>query len=268
MRVDETILHRNRTLDSALDATSIKVLNWNIAKNNHDRGWAKDFLMILDQHQPDLIFLQEVRLCAATHYIAELAEISWSFAPNFRDDYSNTYFGVLTAAKSQHVTKKSVISKHYEPVTNTPKVSLFTEYPLLHQSETLLTINTHLINFVELNHFRAQLHDLEAVIALHKGPVIFAGDFNIWSRSRWLLLKETALRLGLSQASFTEIDTQKIKRFLLSPPLDYVFYRGLAENRVNASVLDSISSSDHNPMLVELFSLQARTPASADKTIK
>jgi endonuclease/exonuclease/phosphatase (EEP) superfamily protein YafD len=267
-RTDDTIIDRHPMHESALDSDSIKVLNWNIAKNNHEENWAKDFLEILEEYQPDLIFLQEVRLCAETRHMEELLEMSWNFAPNFIDTYENAYFGILTATKSRHLSRKSMITKHYEPITNTPKVSLLTEYPLFNSSETLLTINTHLINFVDLDSFQAQLDELEATIAHHQGAIIFAGDFNVWSRSRWQLLKEMADRLGLIQASFTASDTLKIKRFLLSPPLDYIFYRGLNENQISAKVFDQISSSDHNPMLVEFSYCKARNSKNRSDIIE
>lgn len=49
-------------LQTEFDITSITVLSWNIAKNNYDKNWIRDFLSILEQYQPDIIFLQEVRM--------------------------------------------------------------------------------------------------------------------------------------------------------------------------------------------------------------
>ncbi|MCU0553110.1 MAG: endonuclease/exonuclease/phosphatase family protein, partial [Leptolyngbya sp. Prado105] len=181
---DEPILHRPHH-PSPLNEKAIRVLNWNIAKNNHDREWQKDFDWIVDRYQPDLIFLQEVRLCTELKHF-ELAELGWSFAPNFIDTYHNIYAGVLTASRAACVTRKAVITEHSEPVSNTPKVSLVTEYAFA--QGTLLTINSHLINFVDLEKFKTQLVELETAIASHAGAIIFSGDFNTWNRSRWQLL--------------------------------------------------------------------------------
>lgn len=60
-------------------------------------------------------------------------------------------------------------------------------------------------------------------------------------------------KLELKPVSFPLVEAKKIKRFLLSPPLDYIFYRGFKQKTVNARVIDNISSSDHNPLLVELL---------------
>jgi endonuclease/exonuclease/phosphatase (EEP) superfamily protein YafD len=234
-----------------LNSSSIKVLSWNIAKNNHDTRWSKDFLTILEHYQPDLIFLQEFRLRMGSRHAVGAIEMSWSFAPNFMDAYHQTYSGVLTAAKIKPLSNNSILTNHYEPIVKTPKVSLITEYSIVNRRETLLTINSHLINFVDLNKFRTQLHELELALSTHHGPIIFSGDFNTWSRKRAAILEKVATRLGLTPVAFAPHESKKIKRFLLSPPLDYIFYRGLAEKKTSAKVLDHICSSDHKPLLAE-----------------
>lgn len=248
VRTDETVIHHHHHQTAPLNEKAIRVLNWNIAKNNDDRAWQIDFDWILDRYRPDLVFLQEFSLCAHSKNF-KLAELSWSFAPNFIDQYHNIYAGVLTGSQSTSVTHRALVTEHFEPVSNTPKVSLVTEHPFA--EGTLLTINSHLINFVELEKFKAQLHEIESAIAHHNGAVIFSGDFNTWNRSRWQMLDKMTRRLGLIRAEFPATDAQKIKRFLLSPPLDHIFYRGLRQNYLAARVLDHIQSSDHKPMLVE-----------------
>ena len=178
--------------------------------------------------------------------------MGWSFAPNLIDTLDKSYSGVLTATKGDRLHSKAKITQHQEPVTGTPKVSLFVEYSLGSDRETLLAVNTHLINFVETSKFQAQLQDIESIIDQHQGAVILSGDFNTWNRSRWLLLLQMTSQLGLTPVAFPAIEVQKIKRFLFSPPLDYIFYRGFRQKSASAKVIDNISSSDHNPLLVEL----------------
>ncbi len=260
-KVAEITIEKNQPLPSALNQNSVKVLSWNIAKNNRDCNWQEDFWEIIAQHQPDKIFLQEVRLCAIKQQIPELASMGWSFAPNLIDTLDNSYSGVLTASKGDRIFSQAKITQHQEPVTRTPKVSLFVEYSLgsnraaprlTRDRETLLTVNTHLINFVNTSKFQAQLQEIAAIINLHQGAVIFSGDFNTWNRSRWLLLLQMTSKLGLTPVAFPAIEALKIKRFLFSPPLDYIFYRGFRQKSASAKVIDNISSSDHNPLLVEL----------------
>lgn len=251
IRTAKSTIDRSHELQTELNSTSIKVLNWNIAKKNHDKTWVRDFSTILEQYQPDIIFLQEFRLELEEKQALGLIEMSWSFAPNFIDVHHQAYSGILTAAKISSITIKSIVTKHHEPIIKTPKVSLVTEYPLSTQGETLLAINSHLINFVNLTKFRTQLHELELALSEHRGPIIFSGDFNTWNRKRAALLEKAVTRLGLMPVAFAPQERQKIKRFLLSPPLDYIFYRGLSEKKATAKVLDQFSSSDHKPLLAE-----------------
>ena len=251
-QVQEITIEKNHPNPSTSTRSSLKVLSWNIAKNNHHQGWRKDFLAIVERYQPDKIFLQEVRLCSKVREIPELREMGWSFAPNFVDRFDHSYSGILIATKAKLLNSKALITEHCEPITNTPKVSLFAEYSLSAQSENLLAVNTHLINFVELRKFKAQLQEVESILSKHKGSIIFSGDFNTWNRSRWLLLLKMANRLKLTPVSFNPWDSKKIKSFLLSPPLDYIFYRGFNQKPLTARVLHHVSSSDHNPLLVEL----------------
>ncbi|WP_190575308.1 endonuclease/exonuclease/phosphatase family protein [Alkalinema sp. FACHB-956] len=244
----------------ALVGSSLRILNWNIAKNNHDLAWYRDFTTLLRTHRPHLVFLQEVRLCAQRRHLPALTELAWSFAPNFLDTYHQTYSGVLTAGVVQCTRRQSILTDHHEPIAKTPKVALCTEYaiapsgdqPTHSRPDRLLTVNAHLINFVELKKFQAQLDTLEQRMADHDGLIVFSGDFNTWSRSRWHCLQRMTQRLGLTQAVFPSWDTGQIKRFLLSPPLDYVFYRGFHQTTTTAKVIGSITSSDHKPLLLEL----------------
>jgi endonuclease/exonuclease/phosphatase (EEP) superfamily protein YafD len=247
----ESTIDRSHILQTKLNPLSIKVLNWNIAKKSYDKNWVRDFLSILEQYQPDLIFLQEFRLDIDAENLVELINMSWNFAPNFIDAHHQSYLGILTAAKISPLHKRAIITKHYEPIIKTPKVSLMAEYALSNNQDSLLTINSHLINFVSIHKFKTQLQELELALSTHQGPIIFSGDFNTWSRKRAFLLYKTAMGLGLMPVTFTPHHSKNIKRFLLSPPLDYIFYRGLKEHKASAKVLEHISSSDHKPLLAE-----------------
>ncbi len=223
IRTQATTIDRNRVHQSELDSVSIRVLNWNIAKNNHNSNWLNDFYHILEKYEPNLIILQEVRLGTDAEHAIHLPDMSWSYAPNFIDAHHNAYSGILTAAKTNPLTSQAIITDHHEPIIKTPKVSLVTDYSMINKQEKLLVINSHFINFVNFNKFRAQLLQLEITLLQHQGPIIFAGDFNIWNWTRAALLDEVAAQWKLRSVSFMPDDNKKIKRFLLSPPLDYIF---------------------------------------------
>ncbi|AFZ23856.1 hypothetical protein Cylst_1576 [Cylindrospermum stagnale PCC 7417] len=251
IRSQKSTINSKQILQTELNNASIKVLSWNIAKKNYDEIWVRDFLNIIQQYKPDLIFLQEFNLEMDADKVVELIDMSWNFAPNFIDTHDQTYSGILTAAKTSPLTQKSIITSHHEPIIQTPKVSLITEYPLANKKQTLLAINSHLINFVNLDKFQTQLHELQLAISAHRGPLIFSGDFNTWSQKRADILGKAVTQLGLEPVDFAPHESKKIKRFLLSPPLDYIFYRGLCEKKAGAKVLDQFLSSDHSPLLAE-----------------
>ena len=242
---------------------SLSVLSWNINKQNKSKHWQTEFQQLLADHQPDKIFLQEVRLCAhlahtpRSQSVYGLSHIkptlSWSFAPNFIDTATNTYSGVLTATKTRLISSQSLTTDHTEPILQTPKATLFAEYSLSEGSDNLLTVNTHLINFVTLSKFKAQLGAIEQVLRNHAGSIILSGDFNTWNSARWQMLSDMATRLELRSVTFGSQDTPIIKSFLRSPPLDHIFYRGFEQKRPSAKVGDEMSSSDHIPLVVELL---------------
>ncbi|MEH2407246.1 endonuclease/exonuclease/phosphatase family protein [Nostoc sp.] len=251
IRLQELTIDKNYSLQTEINSNSIKVLSWNIAKQNYNKTWLKDFSTIIETYQPNLIFLQEFSLKLEVDKLEKWLKMNWNFAPNFVDIHHQIYSGIFTAATISPVTKKVFTTKHYEPIVKTPKISLVTEYLLSDKSTTLLTINSHLINFVDLNKFKIQLNELEVALSTHRGPLIFSGDFNTWSQKRAVILNQVTTQLGLTPVIFAPHEKEKIKRFLLSPPLDHIFYRNLTVKKASAKVLDQICSSDHKPLLAE-----------------
>ena len=252
-QVPETIISsKSVSLTDFSPRDSIKVLNWNIAKNNYEPNWSRDFLAIAEQYQPNTIFLQEVSLRADTLKIPELLGMNWVFAPNFIDTFNNTYSGILIATKYDRLNTQAILTEHYEPILDTPKVSLYTHYNLAKHPAGLLAANAHLINFVSDRKFKVQLQQIESILTKHQGAIIMAGDFNTWNSSRCVMLQQMAERLNLTAVAFTAKDIKKIKNFIFSKPLDRIYYRGFTQKPNSARAIDNINSSDHNPLLVEL----------------
>lgn len=236
---------------TTLDPASITVVNWNIAKNNHQAEWLEDIEAIAQRYDPDLFFFQEVRIASASHSPIPFDRLGWHFAPNLFDAQTRHTFGVLTASKVQHLDHQHLHTVHYEPVFNTPKVTLITQYPLAGSDQTLWAVNVHGLNFVSTDKFQAQLQQLEAVLRHHQEPLILSGDFNTWNGQRMAVLRSMVGRLGLTPVHFPREHQRRLKRFLLSDPLDHIFYRGLTVRPGGAHVLYDIESSDHAPMVVE-----------------
>lgn len=45
-----------------------------------------------------------------------------------------------------------------------------------------LVVNVHAMNFLRANQFSQEIAFIKEEIFGHKGPLIVAGDFNVWSR--------------------------------------------------------------------------------------
>lgn len=246
-----TMIASHQFSQTAIAGTVLKVLNWNIAKQNHQGHWRAEFTTILEQCQPDLIFFQEVRIDASAHCPILVQDMGWHFTPNFMDHHTQHHFGLLTASKVKHSSWQSMLTQHAEPIFSTPKATLLTEYPILGRSQSLLTANIHGINFVSDWKFAAQLQQLEAELSLHQGPMLFCGDLNTWNPYRLILMQQMADRLQLESVQFCPEGRRNLKRFLGLSPLDHIFYRGLSALPGSAEVLADCLSSDHKPMVVE-----------------
>ena len=130
---------------------------------------------------------------------------------------------------------------------------LATEYPLDGHEQALLVVNSHLINFVSFNKFKAHLDQVFQTLEHHDGPVLLAGDFNTWNGKRMRYFNALALLFSLTEA--TMIRQPRLSH--LFRHLDHVYYRGL--DVVDAHVHTHIHSSDHYPI-----SLTFRTRPAAD----
>lgn len=257
MPAPHLIIEQNRFCQSAFTGHSVRVLSWNIAKRGQHPHWQRDFLKMLTIYQPDFLLLQEVALYDGMQHTLEQTQLGWVFTPNILNRWEDVYAGVLAAATVQPIKQHALLSTVFEPFSNTPKVSLLTEYALAQRTDTLLVVNIHAINFVSTAKFKQQLDHLYELLAQHHGPMILAGDFNTWNQQRLRQLFSITSHLQLKHVEFAPHDQQYIRRFLLSPPLDHIFYRGFRERKHSADVLQGIKSSDHKPLFIELELLTA-----------
>ena len=176
--------------------------------------------------------------------------LRWVMASSFllgADD-----MGVLTATRIAPVS--SCTQRAVEPLIRIPKSAVISWLPITNQRtdtragsrETLAIANVHSINFeLSLDAYRAQLEALADALAGHRGPIIFAGDFNTWSDARDRVVAGITTRLGL-----IELDLRVDQRAVFfGRHLDHIFIRGLQIMDVSAL---PVTSSDHNPMAATL----------------
>lgn len=223
----------------ALDADSLRIVSWNIHKGA-DEGWEADLARYAAQH--DLVLLQEAVVSDGVRQVLERAGHHWQMAGAFA--FNGEERGVLVAARVRALDGCTLRS--FEPLALLPKSALVVRYPL-RGGTAVAVANLHGINFtLGLGRFREQLEAVADELARHRGPVILAGDFNTWSEARHDVLAEIAARLGLVSVLIEDPDG---RRRTFGRHLDHFYFRGFRLVRASAP---EVTSSDHNPILVEL----------------
>ncbi|MCE0493715.1 endonuclease/exonuclease/phosphatase family protein [Vibrio salinus] len=215
----------------------LQVLVWNLHKQT-GRDWRNELSQYSLHSQ--IVLLQEVKLTMA--FKRYIKEAHWH--ANHVDAFTifNNSAGVLSAGKSP---VESVSGYRIpEPVFRLPKSSSIARYQLSN-GQILTAVNVHLINFtLGMKAYRKQMSTLITDLRDDNGPMIFAGDFNTWSRKRQEMIALMMMDLGLSEVTYAN---DMRRHFLNRLPLDHVYYRGLDLKK--AEVLTT-TASDHNPIRV------------------
>jgi endonuclease/exonuclease/phosphatase (EEP) superfamily protein YafD len=235
----------------ALGRRPLRLLVWNIHKQG-DSGWERDLSAFATAS--DVVLLQETVLRPPLRDILEDSGLRWVMASSFllgADD-----IGVLTATRIAPIA--SCTQRVVEPLIRIPKSAVISWLPIANtrtdaradaragSRETLAIANVHSINFeLAPDVYRAQLEALADALAGHRGPIIFAGDFNTWNDARDAVVAEIAVRLGLTELNL-RLDQRAV---FFGRHLDHIFIRGLQLIDVGAI---PVTSSDHNPLAATL----------------
>lgn len=213
------------------------LLSWNAFKGKK-KGWETDFSRLSSIY--DLILLQEARIDFSNINPNTYSPLfNWVFGESFELEAQRESCGVLTGSPIQEVKAFNRHAPITEPFLNTPKSTAFSYYDIEGREDTLLIINAHFINFRSHYAFEKQLQQVVKVVDQHQGPILFAGDFNTWSKKREQSLLKTLSAHGLYHVDFHN----DARRFLT---LDYIFQRKLLIKE--AHMLYDIKSSDHTPL--------------------
>ena len=225
---------------------TIEVLLWNVFKCRR-KGWQEDFITLMANK--DLILLQEAIVNSPFDWHFKQSEQhQWIMARSFSSIKTKIETGVKTGAIV--ATKKHYFSAstHSEPISKTKKMSLATYYPLHCQGQSLLVVNSHLINFVTFKKFSAHLEQVFHTLKHHEGPILLAGDFNTWNSKRLKYFHRLAMSFSLKEVKMV----RQPRLNHLFQHLDHIYYRGLEV--VDVHVHTDIKSSDHYPISLSLRS--------------
>lgn len=219
---------------------NIDVLLWNVFKCKK-KGWQEDFKALTVNK--DLVILQETILNSPFDLnFTKSTQHQWIMARSFKNVKTNIETGVKTGSTVSAKNYYFSASKYSEPVTNTKKMMLATLYPLKQYKQSLLVVNSHLINFVTFEKFKTHLDQIFRTLKYHDGPVLLAGDFNTWNKKRLKYFHELALLFSLEEVQII----RQPRLTHLFQHLDHVYCRGLTI--LDAHVHTQINSSDHYPI--------------------
>jgi endonuclease/exonuclease/phosphatase (EEP) superfamily protein YafD len=231
----------------AMDHRPLRLLVWNIHKQG-DFGWERDLSGFAAAS--DVMLLQETVLQPALRDILDNSGLRWVMASSFLLGADDN--GVLTATRIAPIA--SCTQRAVEPLIRIPKSAVISWLPITEtrtdtrtgSRETLAIANVHSINFeLAPDVYRSQLEALADALAGHRGPIIFAGDFNTWNDARDGVVAEIAARLGLTELNL-RVDERAV---FFGRHLDHILIRGLQLIDVRAI---PVTSSDHNPLAATL----------------
>ena len=215
-----------------LASSRFHLITWNVHKGQ-DKGWQEDLDRL--SKQADFMLLQE-----ATQY-QNLSTFSTAlFVSSF--SFKDLLSGVKTFTNTQ--PEWYCGGGVAEPLIQIPKVASVMSFPL-EKGNSLLLINVHLINFEwGISAYQTQLEQLFSFVENHQGPIIISGDFNAWNERRLNLVNNLMQQYGLDAVMLSQDERLRF----LGYPLDYIFTRGV---KVMTATSEVVTSSDHNPLLVE-----------------
>ena len=215
-----------------LTGSRFHLITWNVHKGQ-DKGWQEDLARL--SNQADFVLLQE-----ATQHQNLSAFSTALFVSSF--SFKDLLSGVKTFTKTQ--PEWYCGGGVAEPLIQIPKVASVMSFPL-EKGDSLLLINVHLINFEwGISTYQTQLEQIFSFVENHQGPIIMAGDFNAWNETRLNLVNNLMQKYGLDSVALSQDERVRF----LGYPLDYIFTRGV---KVVSATSEVVTSSDHNPLLME-----------------
>lgn len=243
--LDESHIVMGTPQNSKLNGKSIKVLVWNLLKAER-KNWKRDFINL--SANKDILLLQE-------GYLNRRTEDTFKALRMFRFDMGVSFLykkdnktptGTVVGSRVAPVDAGFLRTKDYEPLIKTPKTLTYAKYPIRGRKQTLLAISLHGMNFTKQYAYNNQIDQALTLIDAHKGPVIFAGDFNSRTKKRLKYLKDRMKARDLKELSY--LNDKRMKVF--GNILDHTFARGFLVR--NSRVLHHIKSSDHKAIELDL----------------
>lgn len=241
--LSEAHVVRGNAVEGKLPAHSLDVLVWNVKKGDRPLFDSEFKKFGADK---ELFLIQEAYTAGFfTDTLDAFKGYQWDLGLSFRyKRYNNDATGNMIGAIVKPTWVKVEHTFNLEPVTKTPKATIYAKFAVEGFDKELLVISMHGINFNGLNAYLNHLAQVRAVIAAHRGPVFLAGDFNTRTDEREVELRAFAASLRLKEVELINGDG-RMQSYGSKHYLDYAFVKGLTVK--HAEVFES-KGSDHQPM--------------------
>ncbi len=175
----------------ALTSPTLNILVWNIFKGQKDY-FAQDFDRLAES--TDLILLSEITDAAEVKSpLSQAPDSQWKMATSWYMKPNRTRTGVATGSSALSLATSFIRTSDVEPLALTPKVILVSKYFHQPTDQEILVLNIHGINYVGDQAYERQIRSAEPYLKVHKGPILFAGDFNIRKKTRRLEITQRIL---------------------------------------------------------------------------
>lgn len=237
--LDKVLIHFGECKQQSLPNT-FQLFVWNIKKAEFKQDWAKDFEYFTPRS--DLVLIQEaIQNDLMPEVLKKQSDFCWQMMTSFLDN-DKFATGVMNGARINPTMVHFLRSSGREPVIKTPKMIAVTEYQIANRLETLWVANIHGLNATSDENNKIQVEEALQFLSKHKGPLIFAGDFNSWNIRRLNILNDLLGKQGLQKLKFPD-DKRTFK-------LDHIYVRGLTA--FDETLHSDIKSSDHAPLSATL----------------
>jgi endonuclease/exonuclease/phosphatase (EEP) superfamily protein YafD len=137
-----------------LDPKNLNILVWNIKKAENPY-FIDDYKNLASNHQ--IILIQEgiFNENVIRDYL-KIPGYQAVIASSFHLPFGNpdVFTGGTTISKAPSIKNVAIKTFFKEPVAKTPKMTLFTKYPINGSKKSLLVVNIHAINFVSNKTFK------------------------------------------------------------------------------------------------------------------
>lgn len=238
-------IHVGKPSISNLSSESLRLAVWNLCKGSGGYQFEHDFRSICRRN--DLILTQEALLSPRSIKVFEESGFIVTHAASY-ERIDGLRDGVMTISRAPFVDSsiRRIVCKYPEPIFNTPKVALVQKMKFDDSTE-LLIVNIHATLVRSVSGAIDEISHIINCLPDHNGPVIFAGDFNTFTRRYLSAIEEKLGTIGLHRVTIAKDPRPRTQA------LDQIFIRGL--KAIRASVEISYLNSDHFPLFAEFIKI-------------